>query len=746
MKLNHKKLLISLGTLTSVAVIPISIVACATNEQNEVNLDTILANISEIKLLENAEKQLPSKITNENLNQIIEPFKFENTDFDINLTISEANDLEGILKINLAINLKTKPKNVSNKNFTISGFKKISDILQGELAKINSESFLVKQGVNLRNIPIFTVDEITLKNSFILPIASLNSGVEFLFEPLEQIKGNEELGKLNLKVIAIYKRENLDAITLEKVITINGFSSIINDALDLVKELNPIQTSNFSSLLPSEIKDSDLNTYIETPLKIITGISYSINLKENSSNNKEGSLIVILNAISNNGFKNSKEIIVNFFQTSKGRIEQILETINSGHFKINNPKKIPSEINNENLGLEIDFSSFDVKLDNFKLSYSISELQIPNDKLGQLILKITGTLEDINFSKEITLSGFQTSDERIKQILDNINASNFLVKDYKQLASSILDSNLKQLIKFNINSSIQKVNIDYQLLQSNFYNDEKGTITLLLTGTLSTSIISKEITIRGFITAKEAFADALGLIKGKIDSNFFTPSRVNLTEINFKEMEIKLKDIGFNSAYEFGNINTNRVVVKSYQIITVNNEKFDSKTKNMKIIVNGTFDGIAITYERDLIGFSAIDESIINSLIIIEKIAQGQLEQESFANNTLENITSNSREDFNLINQGIVVKLGDAWERNVDGNIILVDGIPVLDSSLKARGLKYLSNTFRWVTSDSKIENGIIISQTLTISFHFDETIDSLDLGISNFTISKVISISSKEN
>ncbi|AAT27809.1 lipoprotein 17-related variable surface protein [[Mycoplasma] mobile] len=516
-------------------------------------------------------------------------------------------------------------------------------------------------------------------------------------------------------VATISPNANIDSITLRK-----EFETI--DRLD-IKELA-------TTSLPSVVTNANINDYIISPSPR-NGINFSLRLPNpNEFNDENGTISVFLIGTRNNESRSKKILVTNFRATDEilginAIIDNELKLITNIETTAIAKTTLPSEVTQEN----IDSYLITPRTSNgvvFQL-----ELNNPstfNDSTGILEFSLKASMSQIVRTKNVSVI-LQTSTQRVEQVLQTINNTSFTIENISnRLASSIVNSD----IILNP-TTLEKVNLSFSIKNA---NDTQGILSLEVIGSLSNSTISKQISILGFPTKEKAFADAIGLLNGTVNTNFFTPSRTNLNPTNFTDFQTKLAQIGFISKHDFG-IATSRVSVTNYQISTINNAPFNETTRDVRIVVRGTLDNENFSFTRDLTGYTPINDDVLNKLFTINEFAVGSLGP----NLSQRNNNVNDLAKFLLENRtNIALFYGSAWDTDRNGAVILVNGIPAISPEFRLRGLRYHIPFVRWEIADSVTSNGRIVSQRLIIRFRFDETIGANDfLSGFNFEISKTI-------
>ncbi|AAT27819.1 lipoprotein 17-related variable surface protein [[Mycoplasma] mobile] len=327
MKIKNKYL-IGIGTLSTIAILPITVVACGTttseSAENFKKIDLELEKIISANFKVTNNTKLASEINAANLQTEITK-NFNNTINSVNFTYSIStktaiNDEIGTLTLTLTGQIGTDSR---TKEITITGFETATQRkakIKVELEKLN----LVKIGAFATTLP----SEVKLDN------------VNTFFEALPEANG------VSFKSSLISLENNVDGtltITIEgsigkvietKTFPITGFQKLDqrNQILDneLAKIANLTLKGDFATTLPSEVTADNIRELITTP-EPINGVIFRIfwtpqNEEEKNLSDSTGTLKFRIDAFTNENpliFRDKEFSVSGFRMNSQSLLGEI---------------------------------------------------------------------------------------------------------------------------------------------------------------------------------------------------------------------------------------------------------------------------------------------------------------------------------------------------------------------------------------------------------------------------------------
>ncbi|WP_192805341.1 lipoprotein 17-related variable surface protein [[Mycoplasma] mobile] len=677
-----------------------------TDQSGNQRLDQELAKITTIEAnLSAFATTLPSTITAETLkNFISNPTTSNGVSFELIFKTNSDDDTKGELKVTLKASISGISK---EKEITITKFQTIDQRLDQELAKITTiEANLSAFATTLPS----TITAETLKNFISNPTISNGVSFELIFKANSDDDTKGEL-KVTLKA-------SISGISKEKEITITKFQTNqdhLNEIINAIKaEIFEIEKQN---KLPSEIAASDIKF-----IKNFDNKGVDLEILEIIPNNANGTLSFKVKGTFKGIEKSSIKIEISNFETNAKRRERILNEITENDIILG--------INNKNEILPKDINSTIISITNSTRELVALSLEITNrnDELGQITFKVVATLGETT-DKFITMSGFLTTQEKrekdlitLQNAYNQITQQNLNINNENEIITALASSMTNELInKYVSINSINGVNFKLEIDSS---NDTIGTLNVRVIASFEgQNLNTKILNVNNFKTANMAFGDWLGLSNSEVNTTFFTPSVTNVqSQSNITTMRTFINQIGImNKNIGFGDVDANRFTLTNYRITDLNNgTTFTKDSKDMKITINGTFDGKLVNFTKELKGYTAIG-TILDTLITFTRnekplltASQGNLH------------TGQLFEQNHLPDRGIVAKESSDWKKffnTASGKEEFASTgeatwIPSFIEGLHNRNLRLHANRFAWRTS--AVENG---EQSITIWFHFDQTL-----------------------
>ncbi|AAT27823.1 lipoprotein 17-related variable surface protein [[Mycoplasma] mobile] len=655
-KQKNKKILIGLGLTTATVVLPISIVACATNETNAQKITKALDLITETS------------------------FKIENKSNKMATSITEAN-----LQTEVVLNI-TGP--------TTSGVK-------------------------------FT----------------------YTLATEESKKPNDTTGTINLIVTGTI---GTDKNTKE--IKISGFLTTVQAAdkataqaaVDAITSLTEADNSPKGTTLASKVTPETLKTFVQNPANSANGVVFAVTII--STNDTTGILTLGLTGTLNGQVATRETTtpltISGFLTTDQNNFaiaQAAVDAINTLTEATNSPKgtTLASEVKPETLKTFVQNPANSAN----GVVFAVTIIST-NDTTGILTLGLTGTLNGQVATREtttpLTISGFKTTDQRAKDLVVLQNTYNEIVQNSliinnsnaisEILASSATNEFINQNVKIN---PINNVNFT---LEVDSPNDTAGTLNVKVIASFEGQILkTKILNVDNFKTATMAFGDWLGLSNSEVNTTFFTPSVTNiLTQNNIDTMRSFIKQIGIiNKNQDFGTTNASRFTLANYQITDLNGDvtTFTKDSTDMKITINGTLDENAVSFSKELKGFTAIS-TILDKLFTFERSSRSLITSSRGAGRNFTDLISTSIQGPNSGAFGVIVKPTDFWAKDIEGNVLFNDNnIPRFKKDLEDRNLRLAFNgiaSFRWSIINPKfVGTGTdrVLQNPFSINLPFDSTI-----------------------
>ncbi|WP_041362871.1 lipoprotein 17-related variable surface protein [[Mycoplasma] mobile] len=262
-------------------------------------------------------------------------------------------------------------------------------------------------------------------------------------------------------------------------------------------KISTLKTTNLaSSTLPSNVDNANIDTFLVKP-NSINGVNFTLKVQNPSiSNDDNGTIDVILEAQLNN-LVLSKVITVLGFKSLSDQINLQNELDKITTLELTNlaSSTLPSNVDNANI------DTFLVKpnsINGVNFTLKVQNPSISNDDNGTIDVILEAQLNNLVLSKVITVSGFKSLNEQnLKNELDKITTL-----ELTNLASSTLPSNVDNanidtfLVKPN---SINGVNFTLKVQNPSISNDDNGTIDVILEAQLNNLVLSKVITVSGFL-------------------------------------------------------------------------------------------------------------------------------------------------------------------------------------------------------------------------------------------------------
>ncbi|AAT27822.1 lipoprotein 17-related variable surface protein [[Mycoplasma] mobile] len=193
--------------------------------------------------------------------------------------------------------------------------------------------------------------------------------------------------------------------------------------------------------------------------------------------------------------------------SNSSKIESALNSIVATNFTISNKNKLASEINLTNLTTELTITR--AVIDGVSITYSIKQKSV-NDTTGTITLIVTGTIRSLTRTKNLEISGFQTTEQRNANIAiaqEAINPITVLERTQLNqiattLASSVDISNLDLFVQtpFPLGNGVRFTlsPIFSTSMEQIKTDDTTGTLALRLTASFNGGSVSKVLTVDGF--------------------------------------------------------------------------------------------------------------------------------------------------------------------------------------------------------------------------------------------------------
>ncbi|AAT27815.1 lipoprotein 17-related variable surface protein [[Mycoplasma] mobile] len=428
----------------------------------------------------------------------------------------------------------------------------IEQVTQEEIAKI-TQLELTSFG---KNILASQVTNLNIALSILVPNTT-TSGVRFSLKLQEPSIVNDAEGSLGVILVA-----SLDNSIQEKKINVNGFrvnnQDEINAKIDLEIQneldiINTLITKNLaSSTLASNVNDTNINDFINTPVSI-NGVVFSLKVQLNSANNTTGTLGVVLigsksgrslnKNINVSGFRifNEVEAVENLLLDILGRISTISTTTLA-------KTVLPSSVTPQNINQYLILPSIDLAT-GVTLRLRVGQINSQNDFNGTLPVVLEASRNNITREKNFAVSGFATLSEIVNEVtrreiqteLDKITGISLTPAAASALPSIVNNANITQYLQTPATSN--GVIFSLQTKNPSIFNDADGQISVTLTGTRSNISVEKTFSVQGFnnnanITNAQITADINKELAGIVSiatkpaASSVLPSLVNNQNIN----------------------------------------------------------------------------------------------------------------------------------------------------------------------------------------------------------------------